>query len=157
MRNAYVMEWFRRLDETLEKAKHFAATSAELEAFLSAHLVVLLSGAYEDCIERMIFERAARTRDPEIQAYVQNACDRLFRNPNFRNIQDAIRLFSDPYADALGSRVEMSAREAIGSIVTNKNNVAHGKISVVTLRDVENYHKRSMPIFEAIEDILGLP
>ena len=157
MRSAYLIEWFKRLDEALTKAKGFARTSAELEALLSAHLVVLFSGAYEDCIEHMFSERAAKTNDAEIQEYVQNTCDRLFRNPDFDNIVAAVKLFSDAYADALKAKVDVRAREAISSMVTNKNNVSHGKVSAVTLGDVEDYHQRAIPIFEALEDILGLP
>ncbi len=157
MKTTYLVEWFKRLDEALAKAKGFAGTSAELEAFLSAHLVVLFAGAYEDCIEHMFVERASKTKDVEIQVYVQNTCNLLFRNPKFQNIVDALKLFSDTYAANLLAKVDTSAREAIGSMVTNKLNVSHGKVSAATLRDVENYHQRTIPIFEALEDILGLP
>lgn len=156
MRNTYNKEWFNRLDEALTKAKGYAGGSAELEAFLSAHLVVLLAGAYEDCVEHMFTERAARTGDPEIQHYVQSTCDLLFRNPKFENIVRALKHFGDGYVNAFQTRIDTSAREAISSIVTNKNNVAHGKVSTVTIGDVENFHKRSLPIFDALEDVLGL-
>jgi hypothetical protein len=157
MKTTYLLEWFKRLDDAVSRAKGFAGTSAELEAFLSAHLVVLCAGAYEDCIEHLFVERASKTKDAEIQVYVQNTCHLLFRNPKFQNIVNALKLFSDAYATNLEAKVDTSAREAIGSMVTNKLNVSHGKISAVTLGDVENYHNRTKPIFDALEEILGLP
>lgn len=155
MKTPYLQAWFARLDAALSKAQAAAKGDHELENFLASYLVVLISGAYEDCIEYLLGQRAGKSNDPELQNYIQIALDRSFRNPRFQRIKEVLQDFSGTYADALERKVDIKAREAIDSIVTNRHAVSHGKTSTVTLRDVEDYFNRSRPIFEALEEILG--
>ena len=48
------------------------------------------------------------------------------------------------------------SKDAIESVVNDKNAVAHGKPATATLRDVEKFHQQIVPIFDAIEDILAI-
>jgi hypothetical protein len=153
----YLQAWFGRLDEAIKKARGLSSGNEELEGLLASHLAVLISGAYEDCIEQLIVERASKGGDEWTRNYAQSTIDILFRNPNSANIQRALKLFGEPCAAKFKRRIGLSASEAINSIVTNKNHVAHGRTSNVTLRDIEDYFKRSMPIFEILEDILDSP
>ncbi|MCH7986127.1 MAG: hypothetical protein IH847_06030 [Acidobacteria bacterium] len=157
MKSPYLQGWFARLDNTFEKAQAAAKEDKELEAFLASYLVVLISGAYEECIEHLLGERAGKSRDEEVHNFIQVTLDRTFRNPRFDRIVLVLRAFSDSYAEELERKIDSKAREAINSIVTNRHAVSHGKklTVTVTLRDVQDYHTRSLPIFEALEEILG--
>ena len=137
--------------------KHFCldGDNVELERVLASYLVVLISGAYEDCVEHLMISKVSKTRDKEIRDYVQTTIHILFKNPNFDNILQAVKLFSDTHATELRKRVNTKAKEAINSIGTNKNSIAHGGGMMATLGDVEDYHRRCIPIFEALEDILS--
>jgi histone H3/H4 len=157
MKHPYLQAWFQRVDATMQKARQYSAGNPELDGYLASYLTVLVSGAYEDCVEHLLSQRAAKTGDAEIANYIQTSVDRNFRNPNFKNILRLITAFSHQYAQELNARVDSKATGAINSIVNNKNDIAHGRSATVTIRDVENYHKRCMPIFEALEDILGVP
>jgi hypothetical protein len=150
----YVQAWFDRLDEAIRKARRLSIGNQELEGILASHLAVLISGAYEDCIEQLIVERASRGGDESVRNYAQSTIDILFRNPNSANIQRALKLFGEPCAVEFKRRIGLNASEAINSIVTNKNNVAHGRTCNVTLGDIEDYFTRSVPVFEILEDIL---
>ena len=157
MKSPYLQGWFARLDNALRKARAAAKEDTELEPFLASYLVVLISGAYEDCIEHLLGERAGKSRDEEVRNFIQVTLDRSFRNPKFDQIVQVLQAFSDSYAEKLKRKIDSKAREAINSIVTNRHAVAHGKkpTVTVTLRDVQDYHTRPLPIFDALEEILG--
>ncbi len=155
MNDPYLKAWFGRLDGAIKKAKSTATGDAELEGFLASYLVVLASGAYEECVEHLFRNRAGKSGDQEVRSFVHNTLHRSFRNPDFDKIVETLRDFSDSYANQFRNRVDTNAKLAIDSIVNNKNHVSHGKSCTVTLSDVENYYYRSIPIFEVLEDILG--
>ena len=47
-----------------------------------------------------------------------------------------------------------NARDALDSIVNNKNDLAHGSQINLTLREVIDYYNLSRPIIEKIDDIV---
>jgi RiboL-PSP-HEPN len=155
MKTTYLKSRFSQIDLAIHKAKTSASGDVELEAFLASYLVVMISGCYEDCVEHLIAKRAAKAGDKEVEAFVRISVDKMFRNPKFEAIRDLVGLYSASYKQSLEKKVDDKARTAIGSIVTHKNSIAHGKNAIVTLGDVELYHHNSAPIFEALEDILG--
>ena len=155
MKNAYLQAWFGRLDAAIQKAQAAAQGDHELESFLASYLVVLISGAYEDCVEYLLAERAAKANDPELRNYVEVTLNRSFRNPKFERIMEILSCFSSRYAEELEKRIDGSTREAMNSIVNNRLSLSHGKAATVTLGDVQGYHERAKPIFDALEEILG--
>ena len=155
MKSQYLLDWFSRLDTAFEKAKESSKGDPELEGYLAGYLVVLVSGAFEDCVEHLVGERAAKTKDAEVVNFVRQATHRLFRNPEYRYVKNLVGEFSTKYADELDTKVDSNAREAINSIVTNRHAVSHGHAPTVTLGDVEGYFQRAAPIFNALEEILG--
>lgn len=154
MPDPYLQTWFGRLDASLGKAKAASTGDPELEAILAAYLIVLISGAYEDCMEHLFSVRAGRPNDPELKNYVEERVDRYFRNPTYKRVKDELECFSANYANEFERRVDATARIALESIVTNKNSVSHGKPVNVTLGEVQGYYQRSTPILQVLEDIL---
>jgi hypothetical protein len=155
MKTTYLKSRFSQIDLAIQKAKTSSSGDAELQAFLASYLVVMISGCYEDCVEHLVAERAAKAGDKEVEAFVRDCVDKQFRNPKFDAIKDLIGQYSPAYKQSLDKKVNDKARAAIGSIVTHRNSIAHGKNASVTLGDVEQFHQNSAPIFEALEDILG--
>lgn len=155
MKNQYLVAWFARLDAAIQKAQASGKGDLELESFLASYLVVLISGAYEDCVEYLLGERAAKANDPELRKYVQVTLDRSFRNPTFKRVKEILGDFSSSYAEEFEKSVHGRAREAMNSIVNNRLSVSHGKPCTVTLGDVQGYHESAKTVFDALEGILA--
>lgn len=154
MNNPYLVDRFREIDAAIKQARASSAGDHRLQASLASYLVVLIAGYYEDSVEHLVEVRAGKSGDTDVQNFVRECVHRSFRNPNFEQINELIGHFSGSYKKALAELVNAKARTAINSIVTQKNNLAHGKPVTVTLGDVETYHNSSKPIFEALETLL---
>ncbi len=155
MRTPHLVNQFAYVDRVLAKCLSWRAGDAELASYLSSYLVVMLSGVYEDCIEHLLSLRAGRAGDPEVSAFVAKTVDKTFRNPTFDKIVGILGKFSQQYATQLKTVVQDRDARAIDSIVNNKNLIAHGKrSSQLTLGEVSDFHRRTVLIFEALENIL---
>ena len=65
-----------------------------------------------------------------------------------------LKYFGEDYRDTLASAVDKSWTEALDSIVNNKNDIAHGKGSKVTLSDAKSFHLQARKVFEELDKIL---
>jgi hypothetical protein len=155
MNTPHLLNQFAYVDRVLAKTSSVAVGDAELASYLSSYLVVMLSGVYEDCIEHLLSLRVKKTGDAEVQSYVETTLGHTFRNPTVENIVGVLRKFSDQYATSLKRRVEDRDAQAITNIVNNKNLIAHGKMSGLTLREVQDCHRCTLMVFEALEAILS--
>jgi len=154
MKHKYVQSRFSEIDAAITKAKSSTASDIELQAYLASYLVVLICGIFEDCVECLVGERAAKAKDQEMEHFVRECVATYFRNPKYEYIARLMGLFSDSYKKSFDKKVDDKARSAIGSIVAHRLSVSHGKTSSVTLGEVEKYYNSSRPIFDIIEEIL---
>lgn len=145
---------FDSIHESIKKVDSYKG-DAEIASYLCGFLAVKICGVYEDCIEHLICQRAARATDTEVYQYVKSSIAESFRNPKFSRIIEILSKFSSAYVDALKNGIDHKSRVALDSIVDNKNAIAHGRSSNVTLSDIKDYHSRCMPIFELLEAILA--
>lgn len=155
-KHRHLKDRFDSIDLSLRKAQSFTG-EPEIAAYLSGYLVVMICGIYEDCLEYLMVERASSGGDAEVQNFVKITLANSFRNPTFGTLVGALNKFSPTYGEAIQRQIKKSAREALDSIVENKNSIAHGKSISVTIGDVVDYHSRSIVIFEATEQLLASP
>lgn len=145
------------MQQSVGKASGWAAGDPELSAYLAGYLVVLISGVYEDCIEHLVNRRASKSSDSQLTSYVDRRTAQTFRNPDSGNVVGLLGEFSVAYREQFRVTVDSESRVALDSIVNNKNWLAHGETRKlqVTVADVEDYFARSVPVLEALEDILA--
>jgi hypothetical protein len=155
VKSIYVSTRLAEIDTAINKAKG-AGTDAEIAAFLARYLAVFACGAYEDCIEHLFIEKAKKAGDEEMVSYITSSVHLSFRNPDFATIKEHIKRFDSNHGESLRKLLADDAIQAINSIKTNKDLVAHGQPCSATLNDIEDYHKRAVPVFDAIEGVLGL-
>ncbi len=153
MNSPYVIEQFQRAGEVLTKCGVNTA-DPEIASFLSSYMVVMLSGVYEDCIEHLLAQRAARGHDNEVTSYVAKSLRETFRNPLFGTLLGVLKKFSDQYARQLRDGVQEPDSQALDNIVNNKNLIAHGQRSQLTINEVVTFHSGVLRIFDVLEGLL---
>ena len=160
MKSAYVISRIAEITNAINKANQVAQNVGDLEiqAFFARYIVVFASGIYEDCIENLFVEFAKKNGNSNIVLFFSKMLDSYFRNPEYGTLKGLLKYLDTNYGDQLDQKLKTSlgSQEALYSIVTNKNAVAHGKPCTATLGDVESFHKKIIPVFDALEDILGL-
>jgi len=135
-------------------AQSNSRVSPQLDSYLAQFLSVKLCGLYEESIEQMVRDRAQRTGDAAIAAYVSWAADKLFKNPDYSTIKGMIGTLDSQKAKQLDTRFTSDKQLALNSIVTNRHSVAHGKPANVTMRDVVGFFRKSRHIVPVLEDLL---
>lgn len=155
-KDPYLKQRLAAVQQSLKKASGWGTGDAQLSAYLAGYLVVLISGVYEDCIEHLVHERASKSNDVELTSYVDKRIQQTLRNPNRSCVVGLLGEFSAAYKEQFNVRVASGSTDALDSIVSNKNWLAHGETwkLQVTVADVHGYFQRSIPVLAALEDIL---
>ena len=153
-----ISDRFSEIARLISDAQNWAKLDVRLDAHLAAFVCVLLSGAIEDAIERIISLKMRALGDRETESYVIKVVGQRFRNPDWGAINGLLGDFSHAYQFAWTSQFPSGSRidESLRSINNIKNSLAHtGSNSLhVTLRDVQYYLDNLIPAIDHIEQIV---
>lgn len=147
------------IERLFGEAESWASSDAKLAAHLAAYLSVLITGMIEDCIEKLVIQRAGRPGDIEIENYITKSIADGFRNPDRGKISGTLGQFSIAYQNTFNQKVPPNATSdrALRSILTNKHSLAHeGTYNLkLTIRDVREYYSNIIPILTVLQEILA--
>ena len=103
-------------------------------------------------------QRATSVGDGEVANYIVKVLGERFRNPDWGSINGLLGEFSAAYKESWARRFPANEDvfEALSSIVTIKNQLAHQGITAlrVTLRDVQSYFERVSLTVDEFERII---
>lgn len=154
MKCEYLKNRFQFIEDSIKKVDAAGLNDPQLTSMLCSYLVVVISGIYEDCIECLFIQRAAKSHDKELEHFVEVMLHKHFRNPDFGKIKEFVKALDPGYAKKLDVNVSKKSIDGLNSIVEDKNDVAHGKFSYATLNDVRQYHTSAIEVFVELEKIL---
>lgn len=143
------------IDKILVDYKSFLNISKLEESYLAYYLTVYISGIYEETIETIINEMINyNTVSFEIKAFIKLKLDKTFRNPSTENILKLLKDFNNLTWERSFKLIPQINKDALDSIVNNKNLIAHGQPSTITLGDVEQFYRNSRILIETIDTLL---
>lgn len=149
---------FSEIETLASDAQNWTKLDPRLDAHLAAYACVLLSGAIEYAIERIIALRMASLPDRETERYVIKVLGQRFRNPDWSAINGLLGDFSDDFKRDWVSKFPSGHRvdESLRSIKNIKNSLAHtGSNSLhVTLRDIQSYLQSALQVIDHLEQLL---
>jgi len=122
----------------------------EVKAYLTYYLCIRVSGFLEDCVRSVFSEYV----DGNSQNYVKTFVGEKLRkipNPTWSAIVSLAKDFNDNWSIQLKSNVEKPSTDAVDSIVYNRNIIAHGGTSSITLSELENYYKAAINVINELE------
>ncbi len=156
--NPYVLKRCAEIEGLLQYADSWSKKDEKLGAHLAAYICVLFLGVLEDCIEKLIKDRANKSGDLEVYNFIKTITHTRFKNPDRSAICEILGLFSNEYKVKFSQTIKAngSEDEALNDIVRNKNSLAHegtGKLNL-SVKDMSDYYKRVKPVIEAIEEVL---
>ena len=149
---------FSEISTFISDARNWAQADARLDPHFAAYACVLLSGAVEASVERIVALRMHALPDHETANYVIKVVGFRFRNPDWSTISGLLGDFSGAYksswASSFPSGIRMDA--SLQSINSIKNSLAHdGSTSLhVTLRDVQSYLNDALSAINYIEQLI---
>lgn len=127
----------------------------ELKSHVAKYLTVLISGMYEDIIKNILKEYIQKeVYAKEIMNFIYNRIDKSFRNPNHENLKGFFNSFDRNWVKKLDEKLEEEDIDALNSIVNNKNLIAHGENSTITLETIKKYYEDSRNIIIEIDSLI---
>lgn len=146
MNSEYIQKRLDSIDSLLEYFKDIDMDE-ELESHAAKYLTVIISGTYEDIIKNTMSTFIHKqTNKKEVSAFASKQIEVVFRNPTKENTKQFIEKFNKEWMKELNKNIENKKWEALDSIVYNKNLIAHGKSSQITLPSLIEHYESSKSI-----------
>lgn len=154
MKTLEAVRYKQRLDDLFAQISAFSE-DLELQSQWARYLCILVSGFLEVSICAIYNQLARRCASPSVANFVE--C-RLgdFQNPRMGKIIELTKAFNPQWASDLEAKTEGEIKDAVNSIVANRNQIAHGKDVGITYIRIKNYYKNAIAVVDLIEDLSGV-
>lgn len=138
--------------ENLFRLAKGLAPGDELQGHLAKYLCILISGLLEVSFRMIFTQHAQAGAAPKIARFVEN---RLlsFQNAKMSRIIEWIRSFDVGWAEKLESHTEGELRDAVDGVVANKNAIAHGRSTGISLGTIEKYYRNVIKVIDAMVNL----
>ena len=140
-----------RLDATFERAKN-VGQDTELQSDFARYLCILVSGYIETAIVEIILEHARERNAPTLQRFVERRTKR-FANAKTSRIQELLGDFDADWRKELEGFLGDEQKDAIDSIVNQRNIIAHGGSVEITYRRIEKYYQRAQDVIDQVAEL----
>jgi hypothetical protein len=139
----------QRLDDLFKKISALPA-DGELLAHWARYLCVLVSGFIDTSVSEIYIEYASKQASPSIRNYVESRLLSL-QNLNMQKIISLAGIFNSTWAEELTQSTNGERKDAIDSILNNRNKIAHGKYSGITYTSIRDWYDKAVEVIELID------
>lgn len=127
-----------RLRDLFTKAERFT-DDVELQAHWARYLCVLVAGYIEVSVRCVLSNYAKSRSTSTILNFVDDQLER-FQNPNTTKILQLMGRFDPNWQTALEGKIEGRLKDAVNSVLNNRNQIAHGQQVGITLGRLKAYY-----------------
>ena len=149
MNDIQVVQYQKRL-EYLFRQIGLLTDNLELQSHWARYLCVLVSGFLEISIRSVYTAYAKGSLSPYVANFVESHLERL-QNPNMEKIASLVGSFSPQWESDLRTATDGELKDAVDSIVANRNRIAHGEDVGITYARVRDYYSRIVRVLEFVE------
>ena len=117
-------------------------------------MCVVAAGFVENGLQTIYSEYAVNSASGPVARYVNSRLETIY-NPNAQRFIDVAGSFNSTWREELEEYLQSdngSRKEALDSIMKNRNQIAHGKDVGITVHRVRDYIGRCVEVLEFIED-----
>jgi hypothetical protein len=132
----------QRIDNLEAKAKtEPISLDPELQSQIARFMCVLSSGLIEQALIQILSAYARKRSSQNVARYVAANVARL-RNAKFEDVLVILSHFSSDWREHFEISTPIDVKDAIDSIVNNRNQIAHGGQVGISLATFMGYYKR---------------
>ena len=122
------------------------------------YICVLVAGFLENALQEIYKDYARRVADENVANYVSNQIGFTVGTPNSGNFIRTAKSFSEIWAEELRSFIDQDGRrDAIDTIIRNRNLIAHGGQSTISPVQLRDYLPKCVAVIDFIESELLKP
>ena len=140
----------KQIDDLFTEVKSFSGDPI-IESLLTQYLCIKVSGFLENCVRIIFVEYTGSNCQGHIQNFILKKLER-FPNPIYAEIVKITREFSDTWSNGFKNKITQKQQTSLNSINVNRNAIAHGGRSNITLRELSDYYDDVVKIVEELED-----
>lgn len=149
MRNIRLVQQRDRLDYLFKQVG--SLPDPFLQGHWARYLCVLVSGFLENSVRILYGEYARKKAEPFVANFVDKQLKSI-QNPTMGKILDLTRSFNPIWEYNLKAATEGQYKDAVDSIVDNRNKIAHGEDVGIGYVTIQEYYKSAIKVIEIIED-----
>jgi len=126
-------------------------SDVETKSHFSRYLCVLVSGFIENSIKNLIYDYSKNCANSKIVNYIQFKTGSI-SNLNSEKIKQILGSFSKTWLEVYENRIDESEKDALDSVIANRNNIVHGKSVGLTYVRIKDYYEKVKNIIGFIEN-----
>ena len=147
----------RRINSLASKAASPPVSDdPELQAQLARFLCVLASGFIEQAVVAILESHARSQSSPRVARYVDSQLSRL-NNAKFEDILVLLSGLDPNWRDHFERSTSLEVKDAINSIVNNRNLIAHGQLTGISLGTFNQYYRALNGFIGDLESFIKTP
>jgi hypothetical protein len=127
----------REVDNLFERAR--AQQSIQVQSDYAKYLVIRLGGLVEQVVTEVILAHVESQASRPIVTHISWRMG-TFQNPNMERLLQLVGSFDRHRREQLESEITDAEREALGSVIAQRNRIAHGESSTISLSQVADYY-----------------
>jgi len=144
----------QQLDYTFSLSSKLPEETIELQSHWAKYLCIQLSGFLEISVRTIFNQYIVDNSSPKIQNYVSSKL-KNFQNPKSAKISELAGTFDISWRRRLESDDLEKLRQHIDSIVTNRNQIAHGNDTPgLRLSRVKEWYPSTVQYIKKLEEIV---
>jgi hypothetical protein len=141
----------QQLDATFVRLKA-SKVDPEIQSDHARYLCVLVSGFLEQAVIELLQEYVRKTSAPAVQRHVERRLSR-FANANAKRLIEMMGSFDSDWQSQLETFLVDEYKDAVDSIVSLRNSIAHGRHVGLTLHRVVDYYEKIKDVVNYIDGI----
>lgn len=126
----------------------------ELQASLARYVCVLASSYLEAAFRELVASYTRARANDAVLRYVDYTLG-TFRDPNMEKILQLVGRFDPDYRHLLERETTNRLKDSVDSIAANRNNIAHGRRSGISLGQVRGYYEDAREIVDKARAIIA--
>lgn len=154
MRNLKLASQLQKIENAIHQTNKAVGGNIGLQAHWGKYLCILVAGFLENAIKEIYTEFVDRTSIPQVANFAKSRLQKI-QNPKSSRFVEIARAFKEEWGDELEDFLNQDhklRKNAIDSIMDNRNRIAHGKFSSnITVARVHDHLNKSVEIIEFIE------
>lgn len=149
-----VKSYIKRIDERINEMDLIEANcSDQVRYILATHIVLAGSGMVEVGVQSTLSEYGRINGDSRIAEFIEKKVKEEYAL-DWGKIRKMLEQFDRTWCDKIRQKTEEKNIEAVTSLKTHRNRIAHGRDAVIGYGDAKKYYSRAKCFLRDFEEVI---
>lgn len=125
----------------------------EIQAHFAKYLCVKTSGLFENFLKSQIGDFVDATSAKQIANHVKDK-NKNFTNIDYKKLDGFLNSFSSEWWIEFERVLTPDMKSSLNSIISNRNNIAHGNSDSITFGNMKNHYENMKKIIQLLDRII---